>query len=84
MEARMSGDQPAVLGIDFGTTNTVVAVADADGQARLVRFAMPLGAAASAFRSVLSFQEGEEAGRLAVEAGPGRSRRSWRSRATPG
>jgi len=66
----MSGDQPAVLGIDFGTTNTVVAVADADGQARLVRFSMPLGGAASAFRSVLSFQEGEEGGRLAVEAGP--------------
>ena len=66
----MSGVTPAVLGIDFGTTNTVVAVADPDGQARLVRFAMPLGGTAPAFRSVLSFQEGEEGAGLAVEAGP--------------
>ena len=66
----MSGQTPAVLGIDFGTTNTVVAVADADGQARLVRFGMPQGAPASAFRSVLSFQEGDQAGALAIDAGP--------------
>ncbi|HEX4096042.1 MAG TPA: Hsp70 family protein, partial [Caulobacteraceae bacterium] len=66
----MSSQPPAVLGIDFGTTNTVVAIADADGQARLVRFAMPLGGASSAFRSVLSFQEGDRAGHLDVEAGP--------------
>lgn len=66
----MSGQTPAVLGIDFGTTNTVVAVADADGQARLVRFSMPRAAPASAFRSVLSFQEGDQAGPLAIDAGP--------------
>ena len=61
---------PAVLGIDFGTTNTVVAIAGADGSASLIRFNLPLGAPASAFRSVLSFQEGEGMGRLQVEAGP--------------
>ena len=66
----MSGATPAVLGIDFGTTNTVLALADADGQARLVRFSRPLGGAAPAFRSVLSFQRGEGGGQLAVEAGP--------------
>ena len=66
----MSTTPPAVLGIDFGTTNTVVALAGADGQARLVRFNLPLGDAASAFRSVLSFQQGEAMGRLQVEAGP--------------
>ena len=65
----MSGQMPAVLGIDFGTTNTVVALADGDGEARLMRFHMPLGGSASAFRSVLSFQEGD-GGPLAVEAGP--------------
>ena len=62
--------EPAVLGIDFGTTNTVVALADADGQARLMRFSMPLGGPATAFRSVLSFQEGDDGGPLAIEAGP--------------
>ena len=65
----MSATAPAVLGIDFGTTNTVVAVADGDGQARLLRFAMPLGGPAAAFRSVLSFQE-DDGGPLAIEAGP--------------
>ena len=66
----MASQSPAVLGIDFGTTNTVVALADAQGQARLVRFHLPLGASAAAFRSVLSFQEGEAGRGLAVEAGP--------------
>ena len=66
----MASQSPAVLGIDFGTTNTVVALADAEGQARLVRFHLPLGASAAAFRSVLSFQEGEAGRGLAVEAGP--------------
>ena len=65
----MSTTTPAVLGIDFGTTNTVLALAGPGGQARLVRFATP-GGAASAFRSVLSFQEGERGAPLQVEAGP--------------
>jgi hypothetical chaperone protein len=42
------------LGIDFGTTNTVVALADAAGPARLVRFPAPEGEL-FAFRSCLSF-----------------------------
>ena len=60
-----------ILGIDFGTTNTVIAIHDGDGPARVVRFPTPGRGATSAFRSVLSFREraaGEATG--AVEAGP--------------
>ncbi|HEY8573420.1 Hsp70 family protein [Phenylobacterium sp.] len=42
------------LGIDFGTTNTVIAMAAAEGPARLVRFPTPEGEL-FAFRSCLSF-----------------------------
>lgn len=48
------------LGIDFGTTNTVLALAGADGPASLVRFAAPEGEL-FAFRSCLSFQAPPEA-----------------------
>ena len=40
----MNGRSPPYsLGIDFGTTNTVLALADADGPAHLVQFPMPEG-----------------------------------------
>src|ERR1700759_1057393 len=42
------------LGIDFGTTNTVVALAGADGPAHLAKFPAPEGEL-FAFRSCLSF-----------------------------
>jgi hypothetical chaperone protein len=42
------------LGIDFGTTNTVLALADADGPPRLVRFPAPEGEL-FALRSCLSY-----------------------------
>ena len=42
------------LGIDFGTTNTVLALADRDGPARLVQFPAPEGEL-FAFRSCLGF-----------------------------
>ncbi|WP_296597193.1 Hsp70 family protein [Phenylobacterium sp.] len=42
------------LGIDFGTTNTVLSLAEADGPARLVKFPAPEGEL-FAFRSCLSF-----------------------------
>jgi hypothetical chaperone protein len=43
------------LGIDFGTTNTVLALAGAEGPAKLVRLEAP-GGWATAFRSALGFQ----------------------------
>lgn len=45
---------PLSLGIDFGTTNTVVALADASGPAHLVNFPAPEGDL-FAFRTCLSF-----------------------------
>ena len=48
------------LGIDFGTTNTVLALADADGPARLVQFPAPEGEL-FAFRSCISFYAPAEA-----------------------
>jgi hypothetical chaperone protein len=66
----MERTRPAI-GIDFGTTNTVVAIAHAQGASELVRFARPGGGAASAFRSVLSFSEPDaSASTGAVEGGP--------------
>jgi hypothetical chaperone protein len=63
-------DAPTVVGVDFGTTNSVVSVLRPDGVADLVRFATPLGEVAP-FRSALSFHgdERDPAGRV-VEAGP--------------
>jgi hypothetical chaperone protein len=58
------------LGIDFGTTNTVLALAGADGPARLVHLAAPAGDL-SAFRSALGFQAPpERPGARTITAGP--------------
>ncbi|KQM18686.1 Hsp70 family protein [Novosphingobium sp. Leaf2] len=57
-------------GIDFGTTNSVVALGDGDGAARMVDFAAPDGTG-SVFRSALCFwQDDGPRGALAHEAGP--------------
>ena len=58
------------VGLDFGTTNTVVALGDADGDTRLVQFG-PDGASSAEFRSALRLWENERAWRgVAHEAGP--------------
>ena len=57
---------PTALGLDFGTTNSVAAIAGG-GKAELVQLSGPLGAD-PVFRSALCFWEDEA--RLAVEAGP--------------
>jgi hypothetical chaperone protein len=65
--------RPATIGIDFGTTNTVVALTDGRGDAVVIRFEAPGGDLAT-FRSTLSFQlhpgaDGQTPERV-VEAGP--------------
>jgi hypothetical chaperone protein len=70
---------PVTIGIDFGTTNTVMAMTGADGQAVVMTFEAPgagpdaNGADLTAFRSTLSFQLHQVAGQppeRVVEAGP--------------
>ena len=59
---------PPLIGIDFGTTNSVVAVEQPDGSVRTVRF----GIGADVFRTVLCFWREMAPGRtgLAHAAGP--------------
>jgi hypothetical chaperone protein len=58
------------LGIDFGTTNTVLSLADASGPARLVRFPAPEGEL-FAFRSCISFHApAERPSERQIAAGP--------------
>lgn len=57
---------PVIVGLDFGTTNTVAAVAR-DGQSTMVPLRAPSGFD-PVFRSALCFWE--EDARIAVEAGP--------------
>jgi hypothetical chaperone protein len=60
----------AVLGVDFGTTNTVLSLHDDDAPPQVIRFAAPEGDI-SAFRSVLSFRENPDPARpRSIEAGP--------------
>ncbi len=61
---------PLALGIDFGTTNTVVALGDGSERAQLVAFETPTDPAAT-FRSTLSFnQDPTEPNVRVVNAGP--------------
>lgn len=61
---------PSSIGIDFGTTNSVVALGSPGGDASMVDFAAPDGSA-SIFRSALCFWEDHAVpGGIAREAGP--------------
>ncbi|PIC00215.1 Hsp70 family protein [Caulobacter sp. X] len=63
----MTAATAPTIGVDFGTTNTVVSMTHGDDQARLVRFAID-NRQLFAFRSALSFHS--VAGERIVEAGP--------------
>jgi len=61
---------PGVIGIDFGTTNTVLSLIGADGEAELVTFPAE-DEDVVAFRSALSFHpDPDDANRRVIEAGP--------------
>lgn len=61
---------PRGVGIDFGTTNSVIARATDGGQSTLVEFAAP-GGTSAVFRSALCFWQDEMIrGGLGYEAGP--------------
>jgi hypothetical chaperone protein len=57
------------LGLDFGTTNTVIAVADGNGIAEVMTFPKD-DAIVSAYRSVLCFWQDGNKGHRNVESGP--------------
>ncbi|MHB8528311.1 MAG: Hsp70 family protein [Caulobacteraceae bacterium] len=66
----MPATSRGAIGIDFGTTNTVVSALDARGHAQVIAFAHE-GGEIVAFRSTLSFQaDPERPDRRIVEAGP--------------
>lgn len=65
-----SSERPGALGLDFGTTNTVVALSDGLGGSELVRFSGEQATGAT-FRSALCFWEDAGVrGGIAHEAGP--------------
>jgi len=62
---------PRAVGIDFGTTNSAIAIAGEDRRPRLARFPTPDGET-QVFRSILHFdsERREPSGRLIPAAGP--------------
>lgn len=69
---RVSGGAPLHIGVDFGTTNTVVALSDAAGNVRALTFPSA-EASLSAFRSILCYVADDPDGlspQTAVYCGP--------------
>lgn len=62
----MSPTTPTRIGIDFGTTNSVVVIATPDGRTHTARFAPPGHPEAETCRTLLCLWQEEERGRLAV------------------
>jgi hypothetical chaperone protein len=57
------------VGIDFGTTNSAVAIADDAGRVSLLPLPAPGGGVASTWRTILYFESGEEPSDVLVSAG---------------
>lgn len=70
MAAASRATMPRAVGVDFGTTNTVVALADAEGQVRPVRFSHA-DVVHEIFRSALCYEDiPGNPRRIEVSAGP--------------
>ena len=63
MTESMTKPSPLVLGIDFGTTNSVISALDAGGASHTIRFGVG-DTEHDVFRSVLCFWQDQAAGRL--------------------
>ena len=61
--------QRPALGLDFGTTNSAIALAGPDGRTRLALFAADDGETPT-FRSVLYFDRDDDRGPVTIHAGP--------------
>lgn len=59
---------PAAVGIDFGTTNSAVAIADTAG-VRVLPLPVPGGGTATTWRSILYFESGDAPGEVLVSVG---------------
>jgi len=57
------------VGIDFGTTNSAVAVADDGGAVTLLPLPAPGGGVTSTWRTILYFESGEDPGQVLISAG---------------
>jgi hypothetical chaperone protein len=57
------------VGIDFGTTNSAVAITDDAGSVKLLPLPAPGGGVDSTWRSILYFEDGEGPGEVLVSAG---------------
>jgi hypothetical chaperone protein len=60
----------AAIGIDFGTTNSSIALADENGQVRLASFPF-LGALTDSYRSLLYLEQSKEGGRETLKSWSG-------------
>src|SRR3954453_2347756 len=58
------------LGLDFGTTNSSIALATADSHVEVVQFPAPIGLSES-FRSLLYLERHREAGRTTIKSWSG-------------
>ncbi|HEY4187452.1 MAG TPA: Hsp70 family protein [Polyangia bacterium] len=60
---------PLAVGIDFGTTNSAVAVADDTGAVQLLPLPAPGGGVANTWRSIMFFESGDAPGQVLISAG---------------